>query len=100
MRQVEFDDEARGKIEDEARGRGIELTDNCGRDSIPATSYRNGDLASTTTDALSLFLREADDGARTAWVRAPPPGQRPPLFSNIPGRVCMPGRRHTPDHPD
>jgi RNA polymerase primary sigma factor len=56
--RLELDDEAQGTIEDEARGRGVELTDDCGRDSIPATHYLNGDLASTTTDALSLFLRE------------------------------------------
>jgi RNA polymerase primary sigma factor len=56
--RLELDDEAQGTIEDEARGRGIELTDDCGRDSVPATHYLNGDLASTTTDALSLFLRE------------------------------------------
>jgi RNA polymerase primary sigma factor len=56
--RLELDDEAQGTIEDEARSRGVELTDDCGRDSIPATHYLNGDLASTTTDALSLFLRE------------------------------------------
>jgi RNA polymerase primary sigma factor len=56
--RLELDDEAQGTIEDEARSRGIELTDDCGRDSVPATHYLNGDLASTTTDALSLFLRE------------------------------------------
>jgi RNA polymerase primary sigma factor len=56
--RLELDDEAQGTIEDEARSRGIDLTDDCGRDSIPATHYLNGDIASTTTDALSLFLRE------------------------------------------
>jgi RNA polymerase primary sigma factor len=56
--RLELDDEAQGTIEDEARGRGIELTDDCGRDSVPATHYLNGELASATTDALSLFLRE------------------------------------------
>ncbi len=53
--RLELDDEAQGTIEDQARSRGIELTDDCGRDSVPATHYRNGDLASATTDALSLF---------------------------------------------
>jgi RNA polymerase primary sigma factor len=56
--RLELDDEAQGTIEDEARTRGIELTDDCGRGRIPATHYLNGDLATTTTDALSLFLRE------------------------------------------
>ena len=56
--RLELDDEAQGSIEDEARTRGIELSDDCGRARIPATHYLNGDLAGATTDALSLFLRE------------------------------------------
>src|SRR3954454_3691766 len=56
--RLELDDEAQSQIEDEARRRGLELTDDCGRQSIPATTYINGELASATTDALSLFLRE------------------------------------------
>jgi RNA polymerase primary sigma factor len=56
--RLELDDEAQGSIEEAARTRGIELTDDCGRASIPATHYLNGELATTTTDALSLFLRE------------------------------------------
>jgi RNA polymerase primary sigma factor len=56
--RLELDDEAQGQIEDAARTRGLELTDDCGRVSIPATHYLNGELASVTTDALSLFLRE------------------------------------------
>src|SRR3954451_23215289 len=56
--RLDLDDEAQGQIEDEARLRGLELTDDCGRDHMPATHYLNGELATTTTDALSLFLRE------------------------------------------
>jgi RNA polymerase primary sigma factor len=56
--RLELDDDAQGVIEDEARMRGLEITDDCGRTSIPATHYLNGDLAGATTDALSLFLRE------------------------------------------
>jgi RNA polymerase primary sigma factor len=56
--RLELDDEAQGAIEDEARARGLALTDDCGRNSVPATHYLNGDIASTTTDALSLFLQE------------------------------------------
>ena len=37
--------------------RAIDLTDDCGRDSVDAT-YVNGDLAVSTTDALQLFLNE------------------------------------------
>jgi RNA polymerase primary sigma factor len=56
--RLELDDEAQGGIEDEARMRGLELTDDCGRADVPATHYANGELAGATTDALSLFLRE------------------------------------------
>jgi RNA polymerase primary sigma factor len=56
--RLELDDEAQGQIEEEARTRGLELTDDCGRAGVAATHYLNGELASATTDALSLFLRE------------------------------------------
>jgi RNA polymerase primary sigma factor len=56
--RLELDDGAQGEIEDAARSRGLELTDDCGRASVPATHYLNGELANATTDALSLFLRE------------------------------------------
>ena len=44
-----------GELED----RGIELTDDCGRAQEDDSTYVNGELASTTTDALQLFLNEA-----------------------------------------
>src|SRR3954453_17128350 len=56
--RLELDDEAQGQIEEEARLRGLELTDDCGRANVPVTHYLNGELATATTDALSLFLRE------------------------------------------
>jgi RNA polymerase primary sigma factor len=56
--RLELDEEAQAQIEDEAHRRGIEMTDDCGKQRIPVTHYINGDLASATTDALSLFLRE------------------------------------------
>jgi len=39
--------------------RGIELSDDCGRANKDEGTYVNGDLATTTTDALQLFLNEA-----------------------------------------
>jgi RNA polymerase primary sigma factor len=56
--RLDLDDEAQVQIEDEARMRGVDVTDDCGRAHVPATHYLVGELASTTTDALSLFLRE------------------------------------------
>jgi RNA polymerase primary sigma factor len=38
--------------------RGIDVTDDCGRSEVPATSYVNNGLAVATTDALGLFLNE------------------------------------------
>jgi RNA polymerase primary sigma factor len=38
--------------------RGIDVTDDCGRTDVPATSYGNSGLAVATPDALGLFLNE------------------------------------------
>ena len=43
---------------DELAQRGIELRDDCARDGVEPASYRNGELAVTTTDAMQLFLNE------------------------------------------
>ncbi|MBA2475164.1 MAG: sigma-70 family RNA polymerase sigma factor [Actinobacteria bacterium] len=50
--------------------RGIELTDDCGRQGAPVavSSYVNNELAAATTDALQLFLNEA---ARFPLLTAP-----------------------------
>src|SRR5215208_5462390 len=37
---------------------GIEIDDDCGRAGVEPTSFRNGELAAATTDALQLFLNE------------------------------------------
>jgi RNA polymerase primary sigma factor len=37
--RLDLDDEAQGQIEEEARTRGIDLSDDCGRAEIPATHY-------------------------------------------------------------
>jgi RNA polymerase primary sigma factor len=37
---------------------GIELGDDCGRSNVEPTTFRNGELAAATTDALQLFLNE------------------------------------------
>jgi RNA polymerase primary sigma factor len=52
------EDDVEGLFE-EIEKRGIELRDDCGRESAPAATYVNGDLAVATTDALQLFLNEA-----------------------------------------
>ena len=45
---------------DQVEARGIELTDDCGRDVPEQVSYANDALAAVTTDALQLFLREVN----------------------------------------
>jgi RNA polymerase primary sigma factor len=37
---------------------GIEFSDDCGRSTVEPTTFRNGELAAATTDALQLFLNE------------------------------------------
>jgi len=37
---------------------GIDLADDCGRSNVEPTTFRNGELAAATTDALQLFLNE------------------------------------------
>ena len=54
----ELDDEDVARVYEQLDERGIDLTDDCGRESQDST-YVNGDLAVATTDALQLFLNEA-----------------------------------------
>jgi RNA polymerase primary sigma factor len=54
----ELDEEQVRSLYDEAEERGIEISDDCGRERKEST-YVNGDLAVATTDALQLFLNEA-----------------------------------------
>jgi RNA polymerase primary sigma factor len=54
----ELNDEQVRALYDEAEERGLEISDDCGREREQST-YVNGDLAVTTTDALQLFLNEA-----------------------------------------
>jgi RNA polymerase primary sigma factor len=54
----ELDDEDVERLYDDLQKRGIELTDDCGRAQTPDSTYVNGNLAESTTDALQLFLNE------------------------------------------
>jgi RNA polymerase primary sigma factor len=54
----EFDEDDVERLYDELQKRGIELTDDCGRAETPESTYVNGNLAESTTDALQLFLNE------------------------------------------
>jgi RNA polymerase primary sigma factor len=54
----ELDDDELARLYEVLDHRGIELSDDCGREREDST-YVNGDLAVATTDALQLFLNEA-----------------------------------------
>jgi RNA polymerase primary sigma factor len=54
----ELNDEEIARLYEQLDERGIELSDDCGRETEDST-YVNGDLAVATTDALQLFLNEA-----------------------------------------
>jgi RNA polymerase primary sigma factor len=54
----ELEDEDVTRLYEQFDERGIEVSDDCGRETEKST-YVNGDLAVATTDALQLFLNEA-----------------------------------------
>jgi RNA polymerase primary sigma factor len=54
----ELEDDEIARLYEQLDERGIELSDDCGRETDDST-YVNGDLAVATTDALQLFLNEA-----------------------------------------
>jgi RNA polymerase primary sigma factor len=56
--EAEFDDDEVERLYDDIQKRGIELSDDCARAEPSQSTYVNGDLAESTTDALQLFLNE------------------------------------------
>jgi RNA polymerase primary sigma factor len=58
VESAELDEDDAERLYEELQQRGIELTDDCGRSEVPDSTYVNGDLVESTTDALQLFLNE------------------------------------------
>jgi RNA polymerase primary sigma factor len=56
--ELDMDDQAISELTEEIETRGLEISDDCGRQGIELTKVGNGDLASATTDALQLFMNE------------------------------------------
>jgi RNA polymerase primary sigma factor len=56
--ELEMDDDQTTQLQELFEGRGIDVSDDCGRKEADATHYSNGELAGQTTDALQLFLNE------------------------------------------
>jgi RNA polymerase primary sigma factor len=55
---LELTDEDLDALETHVERQGVEINDDCGREGIEPTHYRNGEMAAATTDALQLFLNE------------------------------------------
>src|SRR4051812_50204030 len=58
VKELELEDEAQNEIQDALDQRGLELTDDCGQADVAPTRVRGDDMATTTTDAMQLFLNE------------------------------------------
>ncbi len=58
VQELELDDEDIRALYEQFEERGIEVSDDCGKEAHDST-YVNGNLAVSTTDALQLFLNEA-----------------------------------------
>jgi RNA polymerase primary sigma factor len=55
---LELVDEDVDALESYIESQGIDISDDCGRTGVEPTTFRNGELAAATTDALQLFLNE------------------------------------------
>jgi RNA polymerase primary sigma factor len=55
---LELRDDDVDALEAHLESQGIDVADDCGRSGVEPTTFRNGELAAATTDALQLFLNE------------------------------------------
>ena len=58
VQALELAEEDVDVLEAHLEAQGIEIGDDCGRAGVEPTTFRNGELAAATTDALQLFLNE------------------------------------------
>ena len=58
VQALDLGDEDVDALEAHIEAQGIDLGDDCGRAGVEPTTFRNGELAAATTDALQLFLNE------------------------------------------
>jgi RNA polymerase primary sigma factor len=56
--ELELSDDEAQALADRLEARGIDVTDDCGREADGPPSYANAELATMTGDALQLFLRD------------------------------------------
>jgi RNA polymerase primary sigma factor len=58
VQALELGDEDLDALEAHFVALGVDIGDDCGRAGVEPTTFRNGELAAATTDALQLFLNE------------------------------------------
>jgi RNA polymerase primary sigma factor len=58
VQALELMDDDVDALESHLEAQGVDIADDCGRAGVEATTFRNGELAAATTDALQLFLNE------------------------------------------
>jgi RNA polymerase primary sigma factor len=58
VQELEFTDEEAQELADSLEAKGIELADDCGRETAEPVGYDNSELAAITGDTLQLFLRD------------------------------------------
>ncbi|MGH2838354.1 MAG: sigma-70 family RNA polymerase sigma factor [Thermoleophilaceae bacterium] len=58
IQDLELDEDQISAINEQIESRGLEVSDDCGKNGVEQTKVKNGDVAATTTDALQLFFNE------------------------------------------
>jgi RNA polymerase primary sigma factor len=58
VQTLELSEDDVESLEAHLEAQGLEISDDCGRVGVEPTTFRNGELAAATTDALQLFLNE------------------------------------------
>jgi len=58
IQDLELDEEQISAVHERIESRGLEVSDDCGRNGVEQTKVTNGEVAGQTTDALQLFFNE------------------------------------------
>jgi RNA polymerase primary sigma factor len=58
IQDLELDEDQISAVHERIESRGLEVSDDCGRNGIEQTKVTNGEVAGQTTDALQLFFNE------------------------------------------
>src|SRR3954452_286210 len=58
VQEMDLSEEEADQVQERIEAAGLPVEDDCGRQADQPASYRNGELAEQTTDALQLFFNE------------------------------------------